>query len=242
MKVNVTDSLRKGELFVPMHWNDQWARGARIGELVNPAVDPISGQPESKHTPCKVAPWHPTWSAVMLSRENLALPDCEYAAKVRGETFYRYELAGTGSLEQLNELAQKLAQRDTKPSMHYQDNKLHNIRCAWLGEQGLATCIYMGAGGSDMIANADRNWLASLFEKQELQAVERKALLSGKSPAGVEDCGRTICACYGVGEKTILKAIRQHHLKDAAAVGKLLKAGTNCGSCVSEIKNLLQAE
>ena len=55
----------------------------------------------------------------------------------------------------------------------------------------------------------------------------------------MEDCGRTVCACFGVGEKTILKAIREHRLTSAADVGKHLKAGTNCGSCVAEIKTLL---
>ncbi|MGB1059869.1 MAG: (2Fe-2S)-binding protein, partial [Ketobacter sp.] len=102
------------------------------------------------------------------------------------------------------------------------------------------TCIYIGPGNTSTIASADRNWLASLFEKQSLNTMERKALLSGRSPAGVEDCGRTICACFGVGENTIRKAIQKYGLTDAAAVGKHLKAGTNCGSCVSEIKALLQ--
>ena len=240
MKVNVTDTLRRGELFVPMHWNNQWARGARIGELVNPAVDPFSGQPESKHTPCKIEPWHPQWSAVMLCRENLPLPQCDYAAKIRGQTFYRYEMAGPKELNDPVALVKSITGIETPASIEYRDPNSHNIRSAWLDEQGLHTCIYIAPGSADIITNADRNWLASLFGKAKLEAVERKALLSGKSPAGVEDCGRTVCACFGVGEKTILKAIQQHKLTDAAEVGKLLKAGTNCGSCVSEIKNLLQ--
>ncbi|RLT94766.1 nitrate reductase [Ketobacter sp.] len=241
LRVNVTDSLRRGELFVPMHWNDQWARGARIGELVNPAVDPISGQPESKHTPCRIEPWHPQWSAVMLSRDNLPIPDCDYAAKIRGKHFYRYELAGDATATDLTAQAQQFADTDAEPSVLYQDPRQPAMRSAWLDAGGLRTCIYIGPGNSGIIANADRNWLSGLFGKPELDAIERKALLSGKSPAGVEDCGRTICACFGVGEKTILKAIREHRLTDAAAVGKLLKAGTNCGSCVSEIKGLLAA-
>jgi len=239
MKVNVTDSLRRDELFVPMHWNDQWARGARIGELVNPAVDPVSGQPESKHTPCRIEPWQPEWSAIMLSRENLPLPQCDYAAKIRGQKFYRYELSGSGPLDDLMQQVQQFAGTDTAPTLQYQDHTRHNIRCAWIDQNGLRTCIYIAPGSAATISGADRNWLASLFEKSSLDAIERKALLSGKSPAGVEDCGRTVCACFGVGEKTILKAIKQHNLTDAAAVGKHLKAGTNCGSCVSEIKVLL---
>lgn len=240
MKVNVTDSVRRGELFVPMHWNDQWARGARIGELVNSVVDPISGQPESKHTPCSIAPWLPQWRALMLSRKNLPLPQCDYAAKVRGQHFYRYELCGQGTLESLAETARQFAAMASEPAIEYLDTPRHSFRCAWINDSGLHTCIYIGPGNTSTIASADRNWLASLFEKQSLNTMERKALLSGRSPAGVEDCGRTICACFGVGENTIRKAIQKYGLTDAAAVGKHLKAGTNCGSCVSEIKALLQ--
>jgi len=42
-----------------------------------------------------------------------------------------------------------------------------------------------------------------------------------------------------MGEKTIRNAISQQQLKSVADVGKCLKAGTNCGSCVAEIKTLL---
>ncbi len=241
LKINVTDSVRCGELFVPMHWNNQWARGARIGELVNPAVDPISGQPESKHTPCRIEPWHPQWSAVMLSRENLPLPDCQYAAKIKGQAFYRYELAGDSPLDTTQEMMATLAHAQQEPTIRYHDAQQQSLRCAWLDEAGLKTCLYIGPGSSRSVSSADRNWLASLFTSSTLGTLERKALLSGKSPAGVEDCGRTICACFGVGENTILKAIRQHKLTDAREVGKHLKAGTNCGSCVSEIKTLIAA-
>lgn len=250
LKVNITDSVRQGELFVPMHWNDQWARGARIGELINPAVDPISGQPESKHTPCRISPWQPAWRALMLSRRNLSLPDCEYAAKIRGKQFYRYELAGNSPLAEdiaatQQALLLSLAGTDAIPSIQYIDAAQVSLRAAWMGDAGLDICLYIGSGSTNTanntITTADRNWLSSLFGNGELSSLERKALLSGKSPAGVEDCGRTVCACYGVGEKTILKAIQEHKLTDAADVGKHLKAGTNCGSCVSEIKALLAA-
>ena len=51
-----------------------------------------------------------------------------------------------------------------------------------------------GPASSPALLGADRRWLASLFAKPALDALDRKALLSGKSPAGVEDCGRTVCA------------------------------------------------
>ena len=51
LKVTVTDSQRRGSLFAPIHWNDKTASEARVGDLVTPANDPYSGQPEAKATP-----------------------------------------------------------------------------------------------------------------------------------------------------------------------------------------------
>ncbi len=53
-RVQITDSQQQGCLFVPMHWTEQYASQGRMGALVNPVVDPISKQPESKHTPVRI--------------------------------------------------------------------------------------------------------------------------------------------------------------------------------------------
>ncbi len=54
LRVQLTDAQPRGQVFAPMHWNDQFASAARVGSLVNPMVDPVSGQPEFKHTPVRV--------------------------------------------------------------------------------------------------------------------------------------------------------------------------------------------
>jgi assimilatory nitrate reductase catalytic subunit len=43
-----------------------------------------------------------------------------------------------------------------------------------------------------------------------------------------------------VGKNKIIDAIREQRLGSVEAVGELLKAGTNCGSCLPEIKALLR--
>ncbi|RVU71918.1 (2Fe-2S)-binding protein, partial [Pantoea dispersa] len=49
---------------------------------------------------------------------------------------------------------------------------------------------------------------------------------------------RTICSCFGVGENTILQAIKQG-CHSTQALGNALNCGTNCGSCLPELKHLL---
>jgi len=84
----------------------------------------------------------------------------------------------------------------------------------------------------------ERQWLAGLIG-QVLSAQERRALLSGRPADPAADVGRIICACYTVGEKTIRQAIAQQQLDSVAAIGQCLKAGTNCGSCQPELKQIL---
>jgi assimilatory nitrate reductase catalytic subunit len=55
-----------------------------------------------------------------------------------------------------------------------------------------------------------------------------------------DDCGKTVCACFSVGEKTLLNEILQGRLKSVEAIGERLQAGTNCGSCIPELKVLLE--
>ena len=51
-----------------MHWSHAYASEAGVGALVSPAVDPISGEPEFKHTPARVEPFPVEWHGVVLTR------------------------------------------------------------------------------------------------------------------------------------------------------------------------------
>ncbi len=48
-----------------------------------------------------------------------------------------------------------------------------------------------------------------------------------------------ICACFGVGLTAIQTLIASGAAISVEAVGRHLKAGTNCGSCQPEIKKLI---
>jgi assimilatory nitrate reductase catalytic subunit len=47
-----------------------------------------------------------------------------------------------------------------------------------------------------------------------------------------------VCACFGVGRGTICDTIAAG-ARSAAEIGAKLKAGTNCGSCIPELKRLI---
>lgn len=58
--------------------------------------------------------------------------------------------------------------------------------------------------------------------------------------AGQPDAGCIVCACYSAGVNTLCEAIRTQGLDTPEAIGRRLKAGTNCSSCVPELRMLIQ--
>ena len=235
-RVQVTDNQKSGNLFVPMHWTEQYASNGRMGALVNPAVDPVSKQPESKHTPVHISAYQPAWYGFILSRRELDISAPEYWVKIKGEQFYRYELAGENQPEDWQDWVRTRLAVDTQTQwQEYQDKSLGNYRCTQLIGNRLESVVFIAEHKN----LPERSWLTSLFAKDELEAQERRALLTGMPPLGVADVGTIVCACFNVGEKTISNAITEKGLKTHQEVGQCLKAGTNCGSCVPEIKALL---
>ncbi|MEN6670694.1 nitrate reductase [Psychrobacter sp. B38] len=85
------------------------------------------------------------------------------------------------------------------------------------------------------------HWLDSCFaDTSQIPSSQRyKWLLAGRPASGYVDPGVLVCSCMSVGENIIIRAITQDGCKSATAVGVKCKAGTNCGSCVSQINDLI---
>jgi assimilatory nitrate reductase catalytic subunit len=63
-------------------------------------------------------------------------------------------------------------------------------------------------------------------------------LLAGTDP-GLADVGRIICTCWEVGEKQVGAAIAGG-ARSVQSLGEALRCGTQCGSCIPELKQCLQ--
>ncbi|MBZ6427741.1 (2Fe-2S)-binding protein, partial [Pantoea piersonii] len=83
----------------------------------------------------------------------------------------------------------------------------------------------------------DHELIAAAFRAPPADAAGRFALLAGRAAQG-NSAGRIICSCFGVGETAIRQAVAQG-CDSPAALGVALKCGTNCGSCLPELKLLL---
>jgi len=234
-RVKIETGQRRGSLFVPIHWSRMNAANARAGDLVAPATDPFSGQPEAKATAVSIEPVSFPYSGFVLSSAPLALPKDMFWTRVAVE---RAEAAMFACDERM-EFWRSFAASNLVPGaevVEYIDEKRHTYRVAHILDGRLSFSLFVGPTESASAWEAAKR----VFAEQKFDARRRALLLSGKSADGIADAGPTICACFGVGLATIRNAIESKKVCSVDEIGVLLRAGTNCGSCKPELKRILQ--
>ncbi|MEW6648005.1 MAG: molybdopterin-dependent oxidoreductase [Pseudomonadota bacterium] len=236
MRAAISEGQRPGELFAPMHWNDRYTAQGRINALIAAHTDPHSGQPESKHAIAAIAPLPAVWHGLLLSRRRLQ-PHSAYWSTSRIAGAWRYRLAGTGTPQEWAVFArQLLCVPEGDPAwIEYQDQAGGRYRAARLAQGRLDSCLFI----TPTVELPDSAWLESLFAADALDAQQRHNLLTGRAPQGMATGGAVVCACHGVRAGTIRAAI-DAGAQSVEAIGEITRAGTGCGSCVAEIRGLLQ--
>jgi assimilatory nitrate reductase catalytic subunit len=236
-RVRCSGEMPSGMIFVPIHWSEQNARGSRVGAAVNPVVDPLSGEPEFKHTPARVTRWHADWHGYLLSRNQVGdLPATWWAASKLADC-WRYELAGDAVMPTREWLQSQIGTADSNAQwIEYHDESAGSYRAAVLVAGRLQACLML----ERKTKLPTRAWLIDQFAKAQIGTAERGSLLRGWPAQGGYDPGPTICACFSVGANAILDAIKAG-CSSVQEVGQLLRAGTNCGSCRPEISRMIPA-
>jgi assimilatory nitrate reductase catalytic subunit len=201
-------------------------------------VDPISGQPEFKHTSVRVVPYRAAWYGFLMTRGELQPQQAGYWSRARRQGLWHYELAGELSPD--NWAAAARAQLGHPQGVaewrELYDSTQVNYRAARIVDGRLDAVIIIGPD----FRLPPRDWLATLFGRERLTAEERARLLCGTPPRGQQDAGAIVCSCFSVGLNTLTGAIRDRNLATPEAVGEVLNAGTNCGSCVPELRRLIE--
>ncbi len=237
-RVRVTETIRRGEAFIPMHWNDQNAARAVAGTIVADEVDPVSGQPGAKLTPARVVPWTPAWHGFLLTRSAAARPATDYWCRSTMGPCQLFELAGSAIPEDWSVVAGQLLSFSEGERLSMIDPKGGSFRWAVIEGGCLAGCL-MASTGPRL---PGRDWLATMFAFGELDDWTRARLLSGHGAGAEADAGPVVCSCFGVGLKTIVEAVRDGGLVSVQGIGEALGAGTNCGSCRPELEAILKSE
>jgi assimilatory nitrate reductase catalytic subunit len=231
-RVRETGDQRRGEVFLPLHWNDVHASRAVIGRLVPGHTDPVSGQPETKHVPVRLRPFATAWTGLLFCADPPAVAAPWWVASRTG-TCRTIEMAGAAA-EERDRMIDSLDRRFACSRLEVTDPARNAARFAWMEGDRLVAALFL----ADCLPDINRAWIAAAIGRSQSC---RSSILAG-TQADAPDQGRLVCACFSVGLRTIEDTIRERRLTSAKEIGAILRAGTGCGSCLPELNAILKRE
>jgi assimilatory nitrate reductase catalytic subunit len=248
VKVRDSDEVRPGQAFLPMHWGGSNMAGLGINVLTHPATDPVSRQPELKHAAIQVEKADLPWQlAVLISGDVLAaqaslrpwLARFDYASLglygrdtplviLRAACSVPLDAAALAELDRIAGTA------DPGSVLAYDDARRGISKRARI-EAGRIVAVRLS--GEAQASAWLKDWMADNQDAQSL----RTWLLApiATPPAGSHNRGRVICNCLNVTAPEIERQISVGC--DLTGLQTALKCGTQCGSCVPELKKMLAA-
>ncbi len=243
-----------GQAFLPMHWGSRYLAGSGINALTLPVIDPRSFQPELKHSAIRIDKAALLWrlmalgtptdgdALALLARVQALLAEFEFASCTltpdTNGVLLRAASAKPPCAKTL-ETIHALFELDGDAVLRYADPRRGVTRAVRLAGGKIAGACLCG----DAIGET---WLRE-FHAQGLNVAALGSRLlapTAGAPAALAARGRIVCSCHGVGETTILSALQA---ADGDAAGKLaavqqqLRCGTQCGSCLPELRKLAAA-
>jgi assimilatory nitrate reductase catalytic subunit len=247
--VSSDDNVRPGQAFLPMHWGDRFLKGG-VNSLTLPAFDPLSKQPELKHSGVRLELVNLPWKLFALIEGDVQRhfetlrPLCEAFSYVslsltgreRPALLIRAASATAPQPQWLRELDQCLGLQEG-PVLAY-DDPTRSIGKRVRIESGRITAIRLAG---ETLA---QHWLQNLWLEGRADEQLRRWLLAPLSAppgnAGAAAVGnKTLCNCKNVSQNAVCAGIARG--LDLQGLKTQLGCGTQCGSCVPEIKRLLVA-
>ena len=255
--VEASDEVRPGQVFLPMHWGSAHLGGAGsqgINALTSPVFDPVSRQPELKHCAVRITKAELPWrlaafgypgdgDAVALAGAargwlgSFAYATCVLIGGERTGVLFR-AAAATPPERSVIEAIDRVFGLDDHRALSYDDARRGVGRRVQVENGRLAAVRLAG----DVAAEA---WLRELFIAGD-PVVNLGAMLlapAARMPA-VSARGRVVCACWNVSKREIcdtVAGVQGPGVDALALVQARLKCGTECGSCLPEVKQLARA-
>jgi len=241
LRADLRHAQRRGEVFAPMHWTDAFASTGPVARVVGAALDPRSGQPALKMTPARVRAVPVRFHGLLLRRRADVLPGetCHWM-RVPVATGALYLLAGLHEMPAGDGLARLAARLLGVPEeadrLELADARRGVLRIAALVDGMLEACLFLAREAAHL---PRREAIVPLLG-QSVPDAERGRLLAGLARGGVGEEGPHVCACFGIAQHAVRHAVVTHRLRSVAEIGAHLRAGTNCGSCVPELEEILR--
>jgi assimilatory nitrate reductase catalytic subunit len=243
LRVRLSVDQRRGEIFVPMHWNGAHSAAGAVGALASAATDPVSGQPELKGARVRLAAVPLRWRGILVRRAvGEAGPDGVLWSRIPIDHGEAFELAGTAPLpagSALRDWIDGLIEAGPGADiLEVADPARQVHRRVKIEDGSVAAALFLAGDPAHPLPGRD---LLATFLARPLDAAARLRLIAGGLAAAEQaTAGGIVCACHNVSCTTIEAAIAERGLATAAEIGALLRAGTNCGSCIPELKAMLR--
>jgi assimilatory nitrate reductase catalytic subunit len=266
MPVQSSTQVAPAQAFIAMHWGEEFVSGhsstghvsAGVNALTTPAFCPRSKQPELKHSAVKIVKAELPWRLLAVAwlpenqawqaREQLrdVMPQFIYAACVpfgreRTGLLFRAAAHEAALDETMSRIEQILGLAGTEV-LRSADRRRGQRRSMRLRRHGADERLEGFLLAGDTSAEA---WIKTLLQDElPAQAYGRLLLVPGaKAPLSVAARGRQVCSCFNVSEAEIGTALAQCEGAADTQLQQLqtaLKCGTQCGSCVPELKRLVR--
>lgn len=236
---------------------------AGVNALTSPAFCPTSKQPELKHAAVRITspqlPWRMVavaWlpeTQALAAREALkplmaafAFTSCVPFGREpheHGKVGVLFRAAAVEPCtDQVYQQIEAILGISGVDVLHYQDPHRGQRRTMKLDRQadGLRLEAFILAG--DISAEA---WIKPLLQDELLADAYGRALLSpgAQPPVAIESKGRQVCTCFNVTEPAIIDMLGQCQGDTDSRLSQLqgqLKCGTNCGSCIPELRKIIK--
>jgi len=261
------DGVAQTQAYVAMHWGSEFVSGraadgsalAGVNALTNDEFCLDAKQPELKHAAVSVTKlqlswrlWAAAWlDGAMMTTVRDALrthmvrfdyAECVPLPGADGRAGLLFEAAATQPIEAalVDELAALLGLQGVE-LLSYADPRRGRRRLLQIEGQGAEARLK----GLLLVGEAPlADWLRELWRDQAPVAVHRRALLAPEAtaPQGLAPRGRQVCNCLDVSEPCIRDCLAQHGgdaKERLTALQGELKCGTQCGSCLPELRRLV---
>lgn len=248
LRAQASEEIAPAQAFIPMHWGSQFMNGLGVNALMLSTFDKISKQPELKHAAIKIEKIDLPWQMTILRRcDDLTLlqkirkmlkyfdfASCGLFGRDPGIVILRAAHHASPDAELIERLDAMLGMTDDIPMLKYKDAKRGISKRILIEDDQLAGVRLVG----ETLAT---EWLKEIMTHGHFSEELRRWALAPLSapPTGQRGRGRIICNCLDVSENEIIDTIDRG--ADLITLQNKLKCGTQCGSCVPELKRLVRA-
>ncbi len=249
VRVEASDTLRAGQSFMPMHWGAQFMGGPGVNALMHGMTDPYSMQPELKHAAIQVEKMVLPHRVVAMRRfaadDGAAMVELLAGLRPLMSAFAYATLVPTGRDDSVVVLRgyaeQVLADEvlDRIDGLMRLDEPMSTMRYVDV-RKGITKAARIVADRLDSVCLAGetvaQDWLRSLMLAGASAQACRPWVLAPLAalPNGSLNRGPIVCVCKDVAASEIDAALRAG--LDLPAVQKKLGCGTECGSCLPELR------